>query len=742
MRLFLPVLLHCLLMLATNSFGANYIGSQQCAGCHRQAFEDWQGSHHDWAMKPATPETVLGNFNNASLNHHGVISTFTRKNGQYVVNTQGADGEYRDFTVDYTFGVEPLQQYLISFPDGRMQAMTLAWDSRPKGQGGQRWYQLMPDDLGEPGDSLHWTGAYYNWNSRCADCHSTGLEKNYSMATDTYDTDWSEVNVACEACHGPGADHAQWAKSFAKGTDNGLSVQYSKPLNWVIAEGANFANPVGDPHDSATTEIESCAGCHSLRAKITDDPINKHQTDKRFLDHYQLQTLEHGLYHADGQIQDEVYVYGSFVQSKMHQRGVACSNCHNPHSLELKAEGNELCAGCHASQTYNTPSHHFHQDTDSTGAQCVNCHMPATVYMGVDARRDHSMRVPRPDITAKIGAPNACNVCHTDKTVDWSVSAIQGWLKGKTREPEPAAGSIYAARTNQPNANQQLIELANNPSINTMARSTALGLLASYPNRLSYDAARQQLSHKDALVRMGALQALALLPLEQRWQDISPLLDDPVRSVRLQATRLLIGIKGISPAQQELINRRAKSYIKALRVSADMPNGQLNLATAYIALGQVKNAEKAYRHALQLDSKSIAARLNLADLYRAQGQEQKAILQLQQAQAISPNDATVLHSLGLAQIRSKQNAQALLSLKRASKLAPNNSRYSYVYGLALNGQGRGIEAVEVMADALSRDKRNRDLLIALTTINRDLGRLKNARGFAEQLVLAFPEDSG
>lgn len=742
-----------LLLLSSNSQAVTYVGAQQCAGCHQQAMEEWQGSHHDWAMKVVSAETVLGDFNDAVFSHQGVTSTFSIKDGGYYVHTQGADAVYQDFKIDYTFGVEPLQQYLIKFDDGRMQALTTAWDSRPKEQGGQRWYQLMPNDMGRPGESLHWTGAYYNWNSRCAECHSTGLEKNYDMPSDTYTTAWSEANVACESCHGPGSAHVDWAKLVnvkGKGKDqvkdqaknNGLQVQYSEQVNWVIAEGTSIANPLGDPHQGATTEIESCAGCHSRRGKISPNPMNNYPADKSFLDHYQLQTLDEGLYHADGQIQDEVYVYGSFLQSKMHQRGVTCTNCHNPHSLELKAEGNALCAGCHATETYDTPKHHRHEQANSTGAQCVNCHMPETLYMGVDGRRDHSMRVPRPDITEKIGAPNACNMCHTDQSTGWSVSAIESWLGKKSLKPEVAAQAIYAARTHQVDANSLLIDLAGNGKINDMARATALGLLENYPNMSSYSAARQQLDSAQPLLRMGALSALAFLPLQQRWQDISPLLNDPIAAVRLEATRLLMGIAGLDQDQQQVLNQHIERYIEALMVSADMPNGQLSLAAVYLAQGAYQKAEQAYKYALRLDAQSVPARLNLADLYRTQGQERQALDQLLQAQQVNPSNATVLFSLGLAQIRGGNSALALVSLEKASRLAPETVRYSYAYGIALNSQGRAREAVQVMTQALQRDNQNRDLLFALATINRDLGELADARSFAQRMVTAFPEDAG
>ena len=284
-----------------------------------------------------------------------------------------------------------------------------------------------------------------------------------------------------------------------------------------------------------------------------------------------------------------------------------------------------------------------------------------------------------------------------------------------------------------------------------MARATSIGLLKNYPNLPSYSTAQQQLKSPHPLLRLGALSALEFLPLQQRWNDISPMLDDPVRSVRLEASRLLIGISGLGLEQQAILDPKIERYIEALMVNADMPNGQLNLAAAYLAQGAYNKAEQAYKHGLKLDSRSVSARLNLADLYRLQGKDQQALKQLLQVQLKSPDlespelespDNAVVHfSLGLAQIRTQLMSEGLVSLERASQLAPKISRYSYVYGIALNGQGRSKEAVQVMSRALMGDRNDRDLLFALATINRDLGRLEDARGFAQRLVLAFPEDT-
>src|SRR5262249_23193694 len=140
------------------------VGSEVCAGCHRSETESWRRSQHKHAMDHATEASVLGDFANATFDYNGVRSRFFRKDGKYFVETDGADGKLAVFEISYTFGVEPLQQYLIAFPDGRLQALSIAWNTRPKEKGGQRWFHLYPNEAIRHDDVLHWTKLNQNWN--------------------------------------------------------------------------------------------------------------------------------------------------------------------------------------------------------------------------------------------------------------------------------------------------------------------------------------------------------------------------------------------------------------------------------------------------------------------------------------------------------------------------------------------------------------------------------------------------
>lgn len=382
---------------------AIFVGRDSCIKCHQSEADLFHGSHHDKAMDIATDETVLASFNGETLTTFGIESKFYKDDGKFMVRTEGPDGKIDDFQVKYVFGVEPLQQYMVEFdrPAGmpkneiaRLQVLSLCWDTKKK-----KWFQLQPPDVKEkiePGDPLHWTGRTQCWNTSCADCHSTDLKKNFDLDSLTYHTTFSEIDVSCEACHGPGSHHVELAESNS--------------LFWDRKQGYGLAKLKGE---DTTNQIETCAKCHSRRGVIQEGFCG----GKSFNDFYSPELLTEQTYHDDGQIKDEVYVYGSFLQSKMYHEGIRCTDCHDPHSTKVKFDTNELCTSCHAHPAgkYDSPNHHRHQ-TGSTGSQCVECHMPSTTYMHVDPRRDHSLRIPRPDLSVKHSTPNACSQCHIDSS--------------------------------------------------------------------------------------------------------------------------------------------------------------------------------------------------------------------------------------------------------------------------------------------------------------------------------------
>ena len=722
---------------------ATFIGARACAGCHAAQFDAWKGSHHALAMQKATEATVLGDFADVKLEHFGVTTTFFRNGDKFMVRTDGPDGALQDYLIVYTFGVYPLQQYLVAFPGGQQQALGIAWDSRPKDQGGQRWFQLYPGQQFKPGDPLHWTGRDQTWNYQCADCHSTDLKKNYDLAADSYATSWSDLDVSCEACHGPGSLHVAWANAHAEGGayPPGTDAARMGLTNWLkpTDTGQWEMNPetgiARRTENLVSTELETCAACHSRRKVIAKNPV----PGGPYLDSYLPALLAPGLYYADGQIDGEVYEYGSFLQSRMHAAGVTCSNCHDPHSAKLRTAGNALCAQCHLPAKFDVASHHRHQP-GSAGAQCANCHMPQKNYMVVDERRDHSFRVPRPDLSVALGTRNACTQCHADRSAAWAAETVAGWYP-KGRHTTPHYGTaLHAGRIGAVDAEQQLDRLILDRSQPALARASALPLLMPYASPASEPAIKAAIRDPDPLVRAAAPRALpGTVP--PRFVDAAvPLLSDSVRAVRIEAARALAGtdLLALTPEQQTALVKATAELGAAEMVDADRPEAHLNLGLLDLRRRQLPEAEKEYRTALRLDPNFMPALVNLADLERARGRDEEGAELLKKAMTIEPDNADVRYALGLALVRKRDYAGALDLLRRAHELEPDNARYAYVFAVALNSSGKAREASAILEQAHQQHPADRDVLMALVSIARDQGNFAAALGHAREMLVLDP----
>jgi predicted CXXCH cytochrome family protein len=721
---------------------AAFVGGAVCAECHVEQFARWRGSHHDLAMQVADSTTVLGDFNDATFPHFGVTSAFTRPNGRYMVRTDGPDGALEEFEVAYTFGVAPLQQYLIAFPGGRYQALGTAWDARPAVERGQRWFHLYPDESIPHTDVLHWTRPLQNWNYMCAECHSTDLQKGYDRDTDTYVTTWSEIDVSCEACHGPGSLHVAWAQNGecetdAAGTPNGLVVRLADavPGAWEFAGDSPTARST-DPLGSRQ-EVESCARCHSRRSVLRPDYVY----GRPLLDTHEPALLEEELYYPDGQIFDEVYVYGSFLQSRMYRSGVTCTDCHDPHALTLRADGNAVCAPCHLPAMYEGSRHHFHP-RGSTGSRCVECHMPSRTYMVVDPRRDHSFPVPRPDLSMRLGTPNACTNCHTDRADAWAASAVGDWY-GPSRGGTHFGETLAAGRTGVPAADTALARLAADSAQSDIVRATAVSLLAGYPSRAAVEAIGRSLHDSAPLVRLAGARALgSFFPVERLGAGFH-LLGDSVLVVRIAAARSLAAVPSEvwSPTTRAVFDSAAAEYVVAQQANADRPEAHLNLGVFSADLGRFADAEASYRTALRLDSAFVQAAVNLADLYRAQGRDDRGARVLREALAVAPGQPALQHAWGLLLVRQDRLDEALVALERAVELAPDDARFAYVYAIALESSGDAERAVTVLEQTLERRPYNRSVLMALVTMQRDRGQVNAALSYARQMVELWPADT-
>ncbi len=730
----------------TTSEAPRFVGREACAKCHEKEDGLWKGSDHDLAMQPATEKTVLGNFDDATFTYHDVTSAFYKKDGKFFARTDGPDGKLHDYEIAYTFGVRPLQQYLIAFPGGRYQALSVCWDTRPSKEGGQRWFHLYPDENVRHDDVFHWSSPYQNWNLMCAECHSTNVKKGYKPDTDSYETTWSEVNVSCEACHGPGSAHVAWGEAVRAGKarkdapHNGLVLSLKEPVaaTWEFDMQRGIAKR-SVPRTSHT-ELETCARCHARRSVVSEDYVY----GRPLLDTHRPALLEEALYHADGQIKDEVYEYASFLQSKMYGAGVTCSDCHDPHGLKVRVAPDTTCARCHLQEKFATPAHHFHKAT-SRGASCIECHMTAQKYMVVDPRRDHSFRVPRPDLSVEIGTPNACNrPCHEDRSAQWAADAAAKWWKpGRAGQPHYGE-ALHAARTILPGAERSLARLAEDPAQPGIVRATAAAQLASYLGPRAAVTLERGLEDADPLVRVAALGAVAGVPPEWRLAHVAPLLADPVRAVRIDAARALATAPrdSMTPGQRAALDTDLAEYRTSQLANADRAEAHLNLGELEAQLGRLDEAEREFEIALKLNRWFPASYVNLADIHRLKGREDEGERVLRRGLEVSPTDADLHHALGLLLVRQKRTAEAVGELQRAAELDPAQPRYSYVYAVALQSTGRTDRALRVLKKAYEAHPGDTELLFGLATFSRERGALAEALTYAKKLVEIAPQDPG
>ena len=692
-------------------------------------------------MQPAANSTVLGDFNHASFDNGGVKSSFFRDGSKFMVRTDGPDGALHDYAIGYTFGVYPLQQYLIAMPGGRLQALGIAWDTRPRESGGQRWFSLYPGQKITARDSRHWTGIDQNWNYMCADCHSTNLRKNYDAGSRTFSTSYSEIDVSCEACHGPGSSHVAWAKKQGDwqtlSANEGLTIALDerKGVAWPIDRASGNARR--SPARQSEREIETCARCHARRGEIHEDYVHGQPVG----DDYRVALLDEDHYFPDGQIKEEDYEYGSFSESKMFHAGVTCSDCHEPHSSRLRAQGNGVCAQCHSAQKYDSAAHHFHK-AGSAGARCVECHMPTRTYMVVDARRDHSIRIPRPDLSVKLGTPNACTNCHADKPAQWASDSVNKWYGHTPDGFQHFAEALKAGSVGAPSAQQSLEGLVADLEQPAIARATALSMLATFVPSATDAAVHAGVRDDWSLVRRASAHALSNTDPAASSNTLIPLLSDPVRSVRIEAAEVLAGLPANNlPADVgAAFSRATDEYISAQKLNADRPEAHMNLGLLYAKENHLDKAEAELRTALSIDPSFAPGAVNLADLYRVQNRDDEGERVLKDALSRSPEDPSLDEALGLLMVRQKRGAQALELLGDAARGEPDNARYAYVYAVALNDTGKTPAAIDTLESSIKAHPYDRDSLAALVNFLEQSGDLSKALTYANRLEELEPNN--
>ncbi|WP_163717789.1 cytochrome c3 family protein [Mangrovibacterium lignilyticum] len=712
-----------------------FVGRETCVECHLQEYNDWLGSHHDRAMDPANDSTVLGDFNNVTIQGNGMTHRAFKKDGKFMIHTDGADGTMQDFEIKYVFGFTPLQQYLVEFDGGRLQTLPLTWNSVDS-----VWYHMVDsiykDQPIDHNNWLHWTNQAQNWNSMCADCHSTNLQKNYDVATDTYHTTWSEIDVSCEACHGPASNHLKWAAlpEYARdGYENtGLPVKTSGINNEQY--------------------VDNCARCHSRRSALGDLDYSS----MNIYDHMIPSLPDVPTWHIDGQILEEDYVYASFTQSKMYskKREVKCNDCHNVHSGKLLfgTDYNKLCLQCHVGEIYDSPKHHFHKEAGmageavisqvgikyevGSGTLCINCHMHGQYYMGVDYRRDHSFRIPRPDLSIKYGVPNACNQCHANKSNEWSESYINQCY-GKSRAFQ-FSEAFDDARNGKPEASTELMSMIDDELYTRNIRSLSIQYLGAYFQDSLKTEVEDYLGNLYPDIRLASLRAIQLT--DQKELDlIYPMLYDDTKAIRTEAANTLLSAGVEIPSKhQKAYDKAISEYKQTLLYNADFPTGKYSLGNYYYYTNDLAKAEQFYRKALEQDQELHFINLNLAFVYSKLGKNELSESTFREYFKYNDSDAAALYSFGLLLSEMKKYDESLQYLLKSYKLSPNRPRVAHNIAMMYDFMGNKTEAEKYLTKEIDlvNNYNSSSELLRFYLSNR---MVMKARNLAQQMKKDYPD---
>ncbi|WP_197496470.1 HEAT repeat domain-containing protein [Rhizobium sp. WYCCWR10014] len=698
------------------SIHEGFVDERMCTSCHAdQAAAFWK-SHHAKAMALADDGAVRGDFNNSSFEHDGVVTTFTRRDGRFFVGTEAADGGQAEFEIKYTFGYEPLQQYLADIGGGRLQALDIAWDTASR-----QWFWLGDGTPAKPGSTYHWTGPFYRWNRTCIDCHSTDPRAKFQPRTNEYKSTYVATSIGCQSCHGPGAKHV------------------------ALAQSADVLSPMTD-RGLPKVEGSTCFACHARRTRLLDG----YQPGNPFLDYFSPALLRQGLYFPDGQILDEVFEYGSFQQSKMARAGVTCLDCHRPHDAGLKVDGNALCTQCHTetkperfvdqdpSGLFDTPAHTHHQ-AGSTGAQCANCHMPERTYMKVDPRRDHSFVIPRPDLSATLGTPNACTSCHIGRTNDWAAETMDKWYGAQWRKRPLIAHAFAGAANGDQAALEALRALVSDKDQAGIVRGSAIAAMSEIGGVDVSADIRTAAADTDPLVRLGAAEAAGNIPPEQRLNAIGDLVGDETRAVRVAAANALASIPpdlfGDRRGNLEAAVADLRAYVET---NADVAETQSNYGFFLFARQRTAEAEAAFRRSIFLDPTLETMHINLAEFYRATGRNDKSEQTYAEAIRMAPEQADLRYGHALSLVRKQALTEAIMELEEAVRLDPKSSRYKTTFAVALDSAGRTEDALDRLDGwAAGGDA---DIMGLALQYSLKLRRLPEALKHAENLARLRPED--
>lgn len=707
---------------------AQYAGSASCKDCHKTAYDAWQNSNHGLAERQLRDDMDRDAFEpRQSLAHNGrETEAFLDADGVAKILTRGFKGERKAYRVVRVIGNDPLRQFLIEAPGGRLQTCDASYDPHRK-----EWFDVFGSDAREAGDWGDWTGQGMNWNAMCAACHNTRLRKNYEPQTNSYHTKMAEMSVGCEACHGPMKAHVEWQKNPPPGYSSEQREENSKK---------GLSDPTVHRLDK-TRMLDTCAACHSRRMEVTGDLV----PGESYYDHFAL-TVTDGTdtYYPDGQVRDENYAYASFISSRMYHAGLTCGDCHEPHSNKRLIQGNLLCMRCHSGGTEPpapviVPETHSPCPPGTPGQDCVSCHMPVTNYMQRHPRHDHGFTIPDPLLTKEHGVPNACNRCHTDKSTDWALQEASRFYGDKLERPTRQRALLVArARRGDADALDGLIRMLKSEVIPAW-RATACHLMERWVmDTRATESLLHALKDDSPLVREASARVLVHSCRNRNGTvrtAMRHLLDDPLRSVRVAAAWALVD-------ELDLKTKAGRELTHMLDINSDQPTGRMRLSQFAYLRGDATAAIRQIRKAIEWDPNSPPFHHDLAILLNATGDNQGAVKSLQRAIELDPGEAEYHYKLALAMAEQGDMQASISAFEKTVALDASHARAWYNLGLAYHSSGQQAKALHALRTGEQNDPSDHAIPYARATIHAQMGERQeaiDAAGKALRLRPDFPE---
>ena len=642
------------------------IGPESCVECHADEVADWESSHHAKANRPISIKFDRAAFTpTRRIKESGVTYEMAETDGKFELRVIHDDDSITTYDLVGVIGETPLRQYLAQLPGDKFQTISATYDVKE-----DRWYDVYEGQDRLPGEWGHWANQGMNWNANCAYCHTTEFKKNFDFESNSYDSTWTQQGLACAECH------------------TGLEKHVVAAKNGDYSAGLSKLSTIQTEHN--------CASCHSRRDQLTADTF---LPGDDYHDHFSLSLPDQpNLYHHDGQILDEDFVYGSFQMSRMAHAGVSCKDCHNPHTLKtiLPIENNLLCMRCHSGGVENAPviepiAHSFHSE-GSTGNMCVNCHMSKTTYMQLDPRGDHAFLSPDPLLTKELGIPNACNKCHTEESVDWAVEWSEQWYGEKmvNHRQRKRARIIAAAHSFDPSALPKLLELLKDEDLPGW-RAAYTGLLGNYlPNQSVANVLKALLIDANPMVRSRAASTLG--SAGQADAAIETLTDSS-RSVRIAAAR------GIAASQSIPDPIAKKDWEEYNAFNTDRPQTLLMLANKANSEDRSADTQKYVERAILMDQLNPEMYHQSAILLSGAGLNQASKKTLYLGWELAPKNPSFPFSLGLLAAEQQDIESAVGFLEETVAIEPSFSRAWYNLSLAYGQLNRPEDAARAMQRA-------------------------------------------